>query len=884
MASIESPNLDDRTFDELRTEALAIARQRAKEWTDQSPHDPGVVLLELFAYLTETLLFRVNRLPRKIYIELLKLIGLRLQPPSAASVDITFSTDGEPAAQRIQIPRGTRVTSSRAAAGEPIVFITDQAAWIERGATEVAVRAYHREIVEAESVGQGTGGPALVVQVSRPPIVANVPGAETLRVGVEVGPGEDVDDEDRVQFGGKTYRIWKEVENFALPRDDRHVYRVDRALGVITFAPALEGPESIAAAPDDARDDALGGAPAAGRDIRVWYARGGGAAGLVRAGTLDRLKDGNLPGIKSVRNDADATGGRNAESLEDALIRGPAELHSLKRAVTARDFESLVMRERGGIALVKAFAQRDLWRHARPGTVDVVLVPDVPVDERGASHELVTAVKLREKQGAPELERVQKLLEERSTIGTTTQARYGQLKSVSITATVGISGTQDPVLVRARLQNAIYRALSPLDATGRLRRGFGDPLRAGDIYGLLQAEPGVAFLSNVSLRVDVVPEAVNVLAADPNQAGTFYAGCSNGLFRTTNRGDSWEQVLAGDDGAVERIAAHPSLPGVLAVVTRKAGEPHRIRLTRSSGETWSPDTQSLQKLTDIGWTMRDTTPVLLVTAESGLYESRVKLSDGPSPGVTFESKLLTVQVDAARRTGFWALATGTDMRGTQLVAVAAIEAPFGIYLSASAGATDTFKEIGLRNENVRVLELQRLDSATFLWAGTNQPGHEDGKGCFRREMDGTATPGRPWDPVSEGWNGSSVNALAFDGSQVFAASYQRGVMVADSKTSPIRWRGSDLGSGLPEDQIETGRYFHPLLAIAAEPAPSGNALVFTGGTKGFFRRERRTEESGARDAYVHAAPKEVEQVLVPQDWLICSGVHAVQDANEFGTD
>ena len=583
-----------------------------------------------------------------------------------------------------------------------------------------------------------------------------------------------------------------------------------------------------------------------------------------------------------MRNDADATGGRDAESLEDALIRGPAELHSLKRAVTARDFESLVMRERGGIALVKAFAQRDLWRHARPGTVDVVLVPDVPIPERGASHELVTAAKLREKQGAPELDRVQKLLEERSTIGTTTLARYGQLKSVSITASVGVSGAQDPTAVRARLQNAIYRALSPLDATGGLRRGFGDPLRVGDIYGLLQSEPGVAFLDDVSLRVDVVPEATNVLALDPNQPGTFYAGCSNGLFRTTNRGESWEQVLTGDDGAVERIAAHPSVPGVLAVVTRKQGDPHRIRLTRSSGESWSADTQSLQGLNDIGWTMRDTTPVLLVAADSGLFESRVKLTEGALPSLTFESNLLPVQVDAARKTGFWALATGTDVRGTQLVAIAAIAAPFGIYISATAGATDTFKDIGLRNENVRALEFQRLDSATFLWAGTDQPGHEDGKGCFRREMDGTATPGRPWDPVSEGWNGSSVNALAFNGSQVFAASYQRGVMVADTKASPLRWRPSNLGSGLPENQIESGRFFYPLLAIAAEPpAGAGDALVFTGGGKGMFRRERRTEESGARDRYVPAAPKEVEQVLVPRDWLICSGVHAVRDANEI---
>ena len=35
--------------------------------------------------------------------------------------------------------------------------------------------------------------------------------------------------------------------------------------------------------------------------------------------------------------------------------------------------------------------------------------------------------------------------------------------------------------------------------------GFGKPLFAGDIYGLLQSEPGVAFLNDVSLQIDVVP-------------------------------------------------------------------------------------------------------------------------------------------------------------------------------------------------------------------------------------------------------------------------------------------------------------------------------------------------------------------------------------------
>jgi hypothetical protein len=584
-----------------------------------------------------------------------------------------------------------------------------------------------------------------------------------------------------------------------------------------------------------------------------------------------------------VRNDVDATGGRAAETVESALARGPAELHSLKRAVTARDFESLVLRERGGIALVKAFAQRDLWKHARPGTVDVVLVPDVPEEERGASHEHVTATKLREKQGTPELERVQKLLDERKPVGTTCVVRYGPYKSVSVDARVGISGALDPSMVRARLQSALYRALSPLDPNGRLRRGFGDPLRVGDIYGLLQGEPGVGFLSKVTLTIDVVPEGTNALAVDPSQAETWYAGCDNGLFRSTNRAQSWEQVFPASEGAVARIATHPGVPGLIAILTRKENEPPRIFLSRSSGESWSSDTRSLQKLTDIGWTMREGTPVLLVTAESGLHEVRVALGEGAIPTVAFASKLLPVQVDANRKPlGFRCIASGTDERGTQLVALAAIEAPAGIYLSASAGATDTFKEIGLRGEDVRVLELQRVESATYLWAGTNQPGREPGKGCFRREMDGTATPGRPWDPISEGWNGSSVNALAFQGSKVYAASYQRGVVVCDGKAAPPKWRPSDLGSGLPEDKIEGGRFFAPLLAIGVEPAAGAEPLVLTGGAKGLFRREPAAEQGVEHDVYAKAAPREVDQVLVPRDWLVCSGTHTVVEANNAG--
>ncbi len=69
---IPSPNLDDRSFAQLLEQARLAALQKAPGWSDQSPSDPGIVLLEAFAYLTETMLYRLNRIPDKAYHEFLR--------------------------------------------------------------------------------------------------------------------------------------------------------------------------------------------------------------------------------------------------------------------------------------------------------------------------------------------------------------------------------------------------------------------------------------------------------------------------------------------------------------------------------------------------------------------------------------------------------------------------------------------------------------------------------------------------------------------------------------------------------------------------------------------------------------------------------------------
>ena len=212
-----------------------------------------------------------------------------------------------------------------------------------------------------------------------------------LVVGVEAAPGELDGRAPARQFEGRTYRIWREVEDFAYLPPDEPAYVVDRMTGTITFAPSARmtgGDGTLTEA------QALAAFPLAGRDIRLWYRRGGGASGNVAANLLEVLKD-PLPGVK-VTNPQPAVGGRPAETLENALVRGPQELHSLRRAITAEDFELLALRASGAVARAKAVTLAQIWAHAPAGTVQVLLVPHLPPEVQGRYGEGVTVEALHQ--------------------------------------------------------------------------------------------------------------------------------------------------------------------------------------------------------------------------------------------------------------------------------------------------------------------------------------------------------------------------------------------------------------------------------------------------------------------------------------------------------
>jgi predicted phage baseplate assembly protein len=120
---IDPPSLDTRTYDTLRSEALLRAVRYTPEWTDQNASDPGVTLLELFAWYTELLFYELNRVPDRNYVKFLQLLGIELSPPVPALADVTF-TVGK-GANVGGVPQGTQVTAQSPTDGSTLIFETD---------------------------------------------------------------------------------------------------------------------------------------------------------------------------------------------------------------------------------------------------------------------------------------------------------------------------------------------------------------------------------------------------------------------------------------------------------------------------------------------------------------------------------------------------------------------------------------------------------------------------------------------------------------------------------------------------------------------------------------------------------------------------------------
>lgn len=836
--SIPVPNLDDRNFDDLVAAARARISVVDPLWTDFNDSDPGMVLVDAFAHLTDILLYRLNRVPDRVYAVFLNLLGTRLRPPCAATVELQFTRTTATAA--LTVPAGIRVSVARRDSGAAPVFVTTDPVEFAAGESQATGLAVNAETHSGVVLGAGTG------LAGQSFVLPNTPAIQgDVQVAVELDPGQTLPGGGRV-LDGKQFRFWQEVSTFADAASGDPVYLVDRVTGTVTFAPGMSdgaGPPAPVAS-----------VPGSGREIRAWWRSGGGSQGNVDAGTLTVLKD-QLPGV-SVTNAAPATGGRDTESVADAMVRAPLDFHTRQRAVTASDYEVLALKATGAVQQARAYNRSTVWSFAQPGEVEVVLeaaAGAIPAD-----------------QGAETIRsQVLGYLQDRAPLGVTCIVSWVRYKTVAVHARILVRPEEDPEAVKARVAGRLDSTIaSPPTTVAGSVAGSGTKLHQSAIILALQhGEPGILFADQVWFIVDEVPDAnVGPLMPDGYQADTWYAGAGSGLFRTLDQGDGWERSGAFTDETVRAISPYPappagrpgalSRPGWVAVGTRTADR-SRIYVTRDLGEHWDLIADVGWGISDLAWVERPGGPVLLAAGTAGLYE------------ITPEADATPVQVvvDAAHADlGYYAVDSFLDYRGRSGVVVAA-EGSGGVWLSDQAGSSNSYYTARRPGDDIRALAMQYDGPVTYIWSGRAVSSPTD-TGCVRLRIDdltqidhtGVLTG---WETLDAGWTGGSCWAMSFGGQQAYAASQSGGVLRLDLSAAQPQWRGLGIDCGLPIRDAPPR--LSPVQSVAVT---ADGTTVLAAGAAGVYR------STDGGDSYRSVSQRVAHEfVSLPLTWLFRPGEH-----------
>src|SRR3954465_5557189 len=199
--------LDDRRFQDLVSEARMRISRACPEWTEHNVSDPGITLIELFAWMTEMTIYRLNRVPDKLHVALLDLLGIRLAGPPAATASLRFRLADAPT-EPILIAGGiTEVGTPRTAHDESVIFQVDEDFTIPAMRPAAYVLQRHGQVKDvgiAEGEARPTGsdqlafgsppqvGDALYLGFEEPldRLIVQCRGGASVARGAGVNPGD----------------------------------------------------------------------------------------------------------------------------------------------------------------------------------------------------------------------------------------------------------------------------------------------------------------------------------------------------------------------------------------------------------------------------------------------------------------------------------------------------------------------------------------------------------------------------------------------------------------------------------------------------------------------------------------------------------------------
>ncbi|WP_027088189.1 putative baseplate assembly protein [Cohnella panacarvi] len=196
--------LDDRTFESMVKDARRGIPQQLPEWTDENAHDPGVTMLELFAWLSEMQQYYLSRVPERNVRKFLDLLGVAPSAAIPAEVDATFGNVRE----AVFVPGGSKLQA------EDQAFETAESVWllpleIERIVTRTEREASDMSAFNADgnvafyAFGRNArAGSKLYIAFDRAP-----PQGESVSVRFRLNDGEPPEDLPKVTPSARV--VWK---------------------------------------------------------------------------------------------------------------------------------------------------------------------------------------------------------------------------------------------------------------------------------------------------------------------------------------------------------------------------------------------------------------------------------------------------------------------------------------------------------------------------------------------------------------------------------------------------------------------------------------------------------------------------------------------------
>lgn len=308
----------DKDFDAMRVRAFNLVRSVFPTWTDDAVANFGNLIVESFAWILDVLAFYQDQqaregrfgtcVLRKSMIALAKLINYELPGASAATADITVTIANASALS------GTVVASNPST---PIIVRTQSITEPVRG--ELILSGPFQILVSS-----GSATFSWEHSLTQPRFTVASNNRADQRVNLPFGPF--LEDSETVQT--PTQGAFSKVNTFYFsgPTDKHYRVEVDQNdLATIVFGDGVNGVIPIG-------------------DIQTDYRSGGGVAGNVEAGTLQKIEgtfvdSEGRSAILTCTNPLAADGGEPREEVDGARFNAPQSIRALTRTVAREDFE-----------------------------------------------------------------------------------------------------------------------------------------------------------------------------------------------------------------------------------------------------------------------------------------------------------------------------------------------------------------------------------------------------------------------------------------------------------------------------------------------------------------------------------------------------------------